>query len=120
LFEGGVVAGGVESRESREQGLITCSDHASIDIRLAITRGSSIASLETPQPQRPETPSKPETLNQGTKQPVNLNKKSGHFCMHFLTFAKLRAFFQAITDMKTLGLETAAEAKILKEFLKPE
>ena len=27
---------------------------------------------------------------------------------------------QAITDMKTLGLETAAEAKILKEFLKPE
>jgi len=27
---------------------------------------------------------------------------------------------EAITDMKTLGLETAAEAKILKEFLKPE
>mmetsp|Transcript_16110 Transcript_16110/g.40596 ORF Transcript_16110/g.40596 Transcript_16110/m.40596 type:complete len:154 (+) Transcript_16110:35-496(+) len=27
---------------------------------------------------------------------------------------------EAITDMKTLGLETAAEAKILKKFLKPE
>jgi hypothetical protein len=27
---------------------------------------------------------------------------------------------QAIDDMKALGLETAAEEKILKKFLKPE